>query len=174
MDKFEKKGWKYGLIKVDVEYEGTDLEEQTNHLVELFPDENGNYTSFCDARIMSIEELEFALSDIRSDGINEYFFNNGKFNYEVCEKCYNSKLDWEEQNNAIETGVVKENEKGEMYLKLTSDILLQMGWTDGDPIELGCNDNGTFTLKKIDKFDAQQKCENSDLDEELYAVYGGD
>jgi hypothetical protein len=88
-------GWKYGLIKVSIEDEGTESEEQINHLVELYPDENGNYTSFCDARPMSVEDLELALKDIKIDGINKYFFDNGKFNWDICDHCYTSKLDWE-------------------------------------------------------------------------------
>jgi hypothetical protein len=176
MSEPKKIGWKYGLIKVSIEDEGTEFEEQINHLVELYPDENCNYTSFCDARLMSIEELEFALKDIKADGINEYFFNNGKFNWDICKNCYTSKLDWEPTNKIIGTTIIKENDKGEPYLKLTADILSQMGWDTGDDISLDCNSDGTFTLAKISKkaMAPTQSKKNSDVDEELYAVYGGD
>jgi hypothetical protein len=176
MSEPKKIGWKYGLIKVSIEDEGTEFEEQINHLVELYPDENGNYTAFCNARLVSIEELDFALNDIKADGINEYFFNNGKFNWDVCENCYTSDLDWEPTNKTIGTTIIKENDKGEPYLKLTANILSQMGWAGGDDVELDCNSDGTFTLTKI-----SQKMtitafagENDDIDAELYAVYGGD
>jgi len=172
MSKFGKNSWKYGLIKISTEYEGTELEEQINHLVELYPDENENYTSFCDARIMSIEELESALNDIKSDGINEYFFNNGKFNYKICTDCYKSELDWEPSHKTLGTAVVKESRDSDPYIKLTSDLLLQMGWSDGDDIEFDRNYDGTFTLTKVQR--NSNAHDNDDADAELYAVYGGD
>jgi hypothetical protein len=176
MSELEKIGWRYSLIKVSIDNEGTEFEEQINRLVELYPDENGNYTAFCDARLMTLEELEFALKDIKEDGINEYFFRNGKFNWDICENCYTSKLDWESSNKTLGTAAIKENDKGEPYLKLTADILSQMGWADGDDISLDCNADGTFTMAKISKkaMSQTQSKKSSDVDEELYAVYGGD
>jgi hypothetical protein len=176
MSELEKIGWKYGLIKVSIDDEGTEFEEQINRLVELYPDENGNYTLFCDARLMSLEELGFALEDIKTDGINEYFFNSGKFNWDICENCYTSKLDWEPSNKTLGTIVIKENDKGEPYLKLTADILSQMGWDTGNDVSFDCNSDGTFTLVKISKkaIASTQSEKNSNVDEELYTVYGGD
>lgn len=173
MSELKSKGWKYGLIKTSVEYEGTDFEEQINRLVELYPDENGNYTSFCDARLMTVEELENALSDIKNDGINEYFFNNGEFIWNTCEKCISHNLGWEPKNKPIGTATIKENKEGEAYLDLAADVLSQMGWSEGDSIELDCSDDGTFTLTKISQ-KTNYAIEDSDTDEELYTVYGGD
>jgi hypothetical protein len=176
MSEFKKSGWKYGLIKTSVEYEGTEFEEQVNRLVELYPDENGNYAAFCEARLMSIEEIEAALNDIKSDGINEHFFDNGRFTWETCENCYTQDIDWEPTNKTLGTAVIKENKKGEPYLNLTSDVLSQMGWAGGDGIELDCNADGTFTLTKISQKMPMTAWagENDDIDAELYAVYGGD
>jgi hypothetical protein len=176
MDELGKIGWKYGLIKVSVEDEGTEFEEQINRLVELYPDENENYTMYCEARLMSVEEIEFALSDIKESGINEHFFNTGKFTESACETCYTSNLDWQSSDDPIMTTVIEENADGEPYLKLTADILSQMGWTEGDDIELDTNADGAFTLTKIEqkKVTTQWQEGDNDDNEELYAVYGGD
>ena len=54
-------GWKYGLIKVAIEDEGADYEAQINLLVELYPlGDDGEYNSFCLARLQSIEDLQNA------------------------------------------------------------------------------------------------------------------
>ena len=176
MSELKKSGWKYGLIKVSIDDEGTEFEEQINRLVELYPDKNQKYTSFCDARLMSVEELELALNDIKENGINEYFFDSGKFTWDICKTCYTSKLDWESSSTVIGTTTIKENNNGDPYINLTADVLSQMGWSGGDGIELDCSSDGTFTLTKIEqKMIVQQGSEDDNEDnEELYAVYGGD
>ena len=73
-------GWKYGLIKIGVEEEGTEFEEQINMLVELYPlGENGEYDAFCKADLRSLQELDMARGNIVRDGINTYFYDNGTF-----------------------------------------------------------------------------------------------
>jgi hypothetical protein len=73
-------GWKYGLIKVNVQDEGTEFEEQVNMLVELYPlGEDGEYDAFCRADLRSLQELDMARGDIVRDGINTFFFDNGEF-----------------------------------------------------------------------------------------------
>ena len=89
------KGWKYSLIKVAIDNEGTDHEEQVNLLVELYPlGDNEEYNSFCNARLMSIEELQIAQKDIGRDGINEWFFDHGVFAHKVCDNCLHGDWDW--------------------------------------------------------------------------------
>ena len=89
------KGWKYGLIKVAIEEEGTDCEEQVNLLVELYPlGENGEYNSFCTARIQSIEELQNAQADVKRDGINTWFYDNGTFTWDTCKNCMQGEWSW--------------------------------------------------------------------------------
>jgi len=68
--------WKYGLIKVEDDH-GEDL----CHLVELVEDEDGGFTSFCDARIKSVVELTRAHDDVQRDGVNTWFFDNGTFSW---------------------------------------------------------------------------------------------
>ena len=87
--------WKYGLIKVTVEDEGTDYEVQINLLVELYPlADNGEYNSFCRARLQSIEEIQNAQKDIEHDGINEWFYDNGVFEWKICNNCAQGDWDW--------------------------------------------------------------------------------
>ena len=88
-------GWKYGLIKVAIEDEGADYETQINLLVELYPlGDSGEYDSFCFARLQSIEEIQNAQKDIEHDGINEWFYDNGVFEWKVCSNCAQSDWDW--------------------------------------------------------------------------------
>jgi len=68
------------LIKVNVQDEGTEFEEQVNMLVELYPlGEDGEYDAFCRADLRSLQELDMARGDIVRDGINTFFFDNGEF-----------------------------------------------------------------------------------------------
>ena len=77
-------GWKYGLIKIGVEEEGTEFEEQINMLVELYPlGENGEYDAFCKADLRSLQELDMARGNIVRDGINTYFYDNGTFKWDL-------------------------------------------------------------------------------------------
>jgi len=69
--------WKYGLILISIEDKDTDYESEICELVELYQDKNGNYTSWCKARINSLEELTNAYNDIQRDGINHWFYKNG-------------------------------------------------------------------------------------------------
>jgi len=69
--------WKYGLILVIKDE--TDSEEDEYELVELMQDQEGNWTSFCKARIHSMVELERAYADVKRDGPNKWFYENGKF-----------------------------------------------------------------------------------------------
>jgi hypothetical protein len=83
------KGWKYGLIKVALDDEGV----QINMLVELYPlGEIVKYDTFCRANPQTLEEIKLAKRDIESDGINEYFFNNGTFKWVPEKDAYN--WDW--------------------------------------------------------------------------------
>jgi len=79
--------WKYALVKVCM-----DGDDDYCELMELYDDENGQYNSFCKARIHSIEELEAAYKDIKEDGINTWFYENGKFTLSPIE---DKEWDWE-------------------------------------------------------------------------------
>jgi len=68
--------WKYALIKVDEE-ESEDICE----LVELYSIDE-EWDSFCRAKVLSLEELENAYNDIKADGANLWFWDNGKFSWD--------------------------------------------------------------------------------------------
>jgi hypothetical protein len=76
--------WKYGLILVQ---KGNTPDEDQCELVELYSNEDKEYTSFCKAVIISKEDLFRAYEDVDRDGVNTYFYDNGKF-------YYNSETDW--------------------------------------------------------------------------------
>lgn len=155
--------WKYGLIRVSINDSEND---ESFRLVELYQDENNNFTSFCNARIESVEELRAALHDVESDKINEYFYNNGTFTWDTCTTCYDSKLDWNpHKEKPLGTFSLKEDSDGDICLKLTPDILLQMGLTLSDEVDIDYN-NGIFLMKK-----KTVKCQHED---DEYAIYGGD
>jgi len=87
--------WKYGMIVVDIDEDG----EETCELVELYDlDENGNYNSFCKARIMSPEELMQAAADVDRDGTNSWFFMNGDFEFKLDEDMGVRRWDWKPFN----------------------------------------------------------------------------
>ena len=79
--------WKYGLIKI--EYPGLwETDGDYCELVELYSDKDGNYTSFCEANIHSLEELESAYKDAKKDGVNEWFAESGEFTWDKEEKFW--------------------------------------------------------------------------------------
>ena len=82
--------YKYGLIKIDY----PDLWEDEDgycELVELYLDSEGNYTSFCAARINSMKELDSAYQTIKKDGINTWFSENGIFSWNSEENSWDWK-----------------------------------------------------------------------------------
>ena len=52
-------------------------------------DRDGHYESFCEASIESIEDLKKAYEDIIRDGVNMWFYANGRFIKN------NNEWDWE-------------------------------------------------------------------------------
>ena len=91
------KGWKYGLILVQIAWD-----EEICELVELYPLPDGEYHSFCKAQISNLEDLRLAIKDIEKDGINHWFFNHGKFEWN------STTLQWDWTSNKEN---VKKNEK---------------------------------------------------------------
>lgn len=75
--------WKYGLMLVSKE--GA---EEVSELVELYADEDGNYTSYCRARINSIEELQAATRDIERNGVYTWFYDNGEFSWDQDDRFW--------------------------------------------------------------------------------------
>jgi len=87
--------WKYGLIKVALEDPLT--AEPECMLVELYDmEKDGEYNSYCKARINCPSALKMAAEDVGRDGVNEYFYKNGVFDYDHIEDSwiYTSKEGW--------------------------------------------------------------------------------
>jgi len=70
--------WKYGMIKV-AEDEFGEGSDDVCEIVEVFQSESEEYTSFSKPFLSSIEDLNIAHKDINRDGINTWFYDNGKF-----------------------------------------------------------------------------------------------
>ena len=72
--------WKYALILGDKTDECPDGHKPSCFLAEVYDlDNDGHYETFCEAKIESIEELQKAYADAMKDGINRWFYKNGKF-----------------------------------------------------------------------------------------------
>ena len=69
--------WKYALIKI--EFPG--LWENEDHCEE--------YSAFSKASIKSLKQLEAAYMDVLSDGINNWFSENGVFEWNSTDKFWN-------------------------------------------------------------------------------------
>ena len=82
--------WKYALIKVD-----EDESEDICELVELYSIDE-QWDSFCKAKVLSLKELENAYNDVRTDGVNLWFWDNGKFSWDYIDQWWK----WEEINDA--------------------------------------------------------------------------
>lgn len=83
-------GWKYGLIKLGYQGRGIEVlreppegDEETMicMLVELFPNDAGEYTAYGSADLNSLWALEAAYKDVQRDGINTWFFDHGAFEF---------------------------------------------------------------------------------------------
>jgi hypothetical protein len=87
------KGWKFGMILVEIcEQTGEEICE----LVELYTlEKEDEYSVWCQARLMSPDELELAYADVRRDGINRWFYENGTFSFEFDAEMGTRQWDWE-------------------------------------------------------------------------------
>lgn len=78
--------WKYGLIKVSEE-DGEDI----NELVELWSQDHKFFGSYSRPYFKSLEQVKKAAADIERDGVNTWFWENGKFTWNSQEYFW----DWE-------------------------------------------------------------------------------
>ena len=84
--------WKYGMIKV-AEDLWSENRKDTCELVELHENKNGAYISFSKPFITCFEDLELAYKDVCQDGLNTWFFDNGKFKWD------NTYMFWDWKRN---------------------------------------------------------------------------
>ena len=89
-----KSEWKYAQLLVDYMEDG----KEVLLLVELFNDEEGNWTSFCVPHMSNLEQLKMAVKDIERDGTNYDFYNTGVFIWkEGSPSEWNWFWDWEKK-----------------------------------------------------------------------------
>ena len=86
--------WKYAMILVDVNSTDPDNIVETCELVELYSLEGSGYFSFCKANLLSIDDLKAAAEDVLADGVNRWFYENGKFSLET-DKVSGKSWNWE-------------------------------------------------------------------------------
>lgn len=68
------------LVKIS-QIPGSSESEEVCELVELFQNEDGEYTSFSQPFITGPDDLELAHFDVKKDGVNRWFYENGKFSW---------------------------------------------------------------------------------------------
>ena len=87
------KGWKFGMVLVEIcERTGEEICE----LVELYTlEKEDEYSVWCQARLMSPDELELAHADVQRDGINRWFYESGRFSFELDAEMGTRQWNWE-------------------------------------------------------------------------------
>ena len=87
------KGWKFGMILVEI---CKRTGEEICELVELYTlEKEDEYSVWCQARLMSPDELELAHADVQRDGINRWFYENGTFSFELDAEMGTRQWNWE-------------------------------------------------------------------------------
>ena len=89
--------WKYAMIKVseEIDLETNEVVSDICELVEIYCNEQGEWSSFCKPSITSPECLYTAFAHISNDGINKWFWNNGRFTWSLKEKFWS----WEKNKD---------------------------------------------------------------------------
>ncbi len=89
------------MILVEIEEFGG---EEICELVEIYdfnPEDPAATPAFCKARIMSPEELAVAYYDVERDGVNRWFYENGKFTFKWSMLTGEREFDWTHKNDII-------------------------------------------------------------------------
>jgi|7_EtaG_2_1085326.scaffolds.fasta_scaffold00505_19 hypothetical protein len=76
--------WKYGLILVE-----ESQDKQSCQIYELYQNQNDEWTILAKPSIDSLDNVEKLYADIKADGINRWFYDNGIFLY------HSDKEKWE-------------------------------------------------------------------------------
>lgn len=78
--------WKYALVLVE-ERQG----KQFCEIYELHQDVRGSWTTLSKASVDSLGDIEKLYADVKSDGINRWFYDNGTFLYHPTKEIW----EWE-------------------------------------------------------------------------------
>lgn len=49
---------------------------------------------------------------------------------------------------------VKQHEDGDCFIEFPDEVLVEVGWVEGDTLKWIDNGNGSWTLKKLDKIES--------------------
>jgi len=82
--------WKYAMIKVAEEFdlETNEKIEDVCELVELHQDSLGEWIRFYRPTLTSPSCLNIATVEVMKDGVNTWFWENGKFSWSMEEKFW--------------------------------------------------------------------------------------
>lgn len=67
---------------------------------------------------------------------------------------------------------VSKNDK-KMLFEIPHSMLKASGWKEGDLIKMSMDDDGVIQLKNVTFENSEEKCID-ELEDDLYAIYGGD
>ena len=87
--------WKYAMIMC----RRGDFEEDPIHLLVELHDLHGSL-SYSDARLATPAELEMAYNDVKRDGVNHWFYDNGEFEWKCCETTGVFRWHWQKNETA--------------------------------------------------------------------------
>lgn len=74
--------WKYAQVKVAEFCYNDGTPEDECEIFELYDcDGNGDFMSFCPSQFVCVKDLKMAIEDIERDGTNDWFYDNGIFEY---------------------------------------------------------------------------------------------
>ena len=95
----ENKNWKYAQILV--EYSQKDTRYFIAEVYSLGP--SGEYNTFCQTHLETIEDLKLAINDIERDGPNTWFYDNGRFEWKKSGNTF--EWDWHpiSENDSLKT-----------------------------------------------------------------------
>lgn len=82
--------WKYSMIKVAEEYDLVTEQpiDDICELVEIYCNENGECDGFIKPSITSLECLYKAFAEVANEGVNTWFWENGRFSWSNKEKYW--------------------------------------------------------------------------------------
>lgn len=97
------------MIKVseEIDLDTDEVISDICELVELHSNKEGAWSCFCKPSITSLECLHIAYVDVVNDGVNTWFWNNGRFTWSIEDKFWS----WERSQNTAPDKRVQTNSR---------------------------------------------------------------